>query len=67
VTEEGIEAAARFFNDTVQCVGWNAVLEHDWTLKAYNCPVLRKKLKKKEDSEENGTDYEHPKAWDYLT
>jgi hypothetical protein len=27
-TEEDIEAAANFFNDTIQCAGWNATLEH---------------------------------------
>jgi hypothetical protein len=27
-TEEDIQAAAKFFNDTVQWTGWNAMPEH---------------------------------------
>jgi flagellar biogenesis protein FliO len=37
------------------------------TLKTFDCPILNKKLKKKEDSLEVGTDYEHQRAKDYLT
>jgi hypothetical protein len=29
-TENDIEAAAKFCNDTVQCAGWNAPPEHKW-------------------------------------
>jgi hypothetical protein len=32
-TEEDIEAAVKFFNDTVQWAGWNATPEHTDTLK----------------------------------
>jgi hypothetical protein len=41
-TEEDIEAAVKFFNDTVQWAGWNATPEHTDTLKTYVCPVLIK-------------------------
>jgi hypothetical protein len=41
-TEEDIEAAVKFFNDTVQWTGWNATPEHTDTLKAYGCPILIK-------------------------
>jgi hypothetical protein len=41
-TVEDIEAAARFFNDTIQCAGWNATPEHKRTLKAYDCPIIIK-------------------------
>jgi hypothetical protein len=38
-TEEDIEAAVKFFNDTVQWAGWNATPEHTDTLKTYGCPI----------------------------
>jgi hypothetical protein len=38
-TEEDIEAAVKFFNDTMQWVGWNATTEHTDTLKTYDCPI----------------------------
>jgi hypothetical protein len=41
-TEENIEAAAKYFNDAIQCAGWNAMLEHKRTLKAYDCPIIIK-------------------------
>jgi hypothetical protein len=41
-TEEDIEAAVNFFNDTVQWAGWNATPEHTDTLKTYDCPILIK-------------------------
>jgi hypothetical protein len=41
-TEEDIEAAVKFFNDTLQCAGWNATPEHTATLKTYDCPILIK-------------------------
>jgi hypothetical protein len=42
-TEEDIEAAAKFFNDTIQCAGCNAALEHKTTLEVYDClPYTRK-------------------------
>jgi hypothetical protein len=33
-TEEDIEAAVKFFNDTIQWAGWNATPEHTDTFKA---------------------------------
>jgi hypothetical protein len=33
-TEEDIETAVKFFNDTIQWPGWNATPEHTDTLKA---------------------------------
>jgi hypothetical protein len=41
-TEEDIEAAVKFFNDTIQWAGWNATPEHTDTLKTYDCPILIK-------------------------
>jgi hypothetical protein len=41
-TEEDIEAAAKFFNDTIQCAGWNATPEYERTLKACHCLILIK-------------------------
>jgi hypothetical protein len=41
-SEEDIEAAVKFFNDTIQWAGWNATPEHTDTLKTYNCPILNK-------------------------
>jgi hypothetical protein len=42
--------------------------EHTDTLKTYDCPILIKQQpKKKEDSIETGTDYEHKRAKHYLT
>jgi hypothetical protein len=41
-TEKDIEAAVKFFNDTVQWAGWNTTPEHTDTLKTYDCPVLIK-------------------------
>jgi hypothetical protein len=67
-SEEDIEAAIKFFNDTIQWAGWNATPEHTDTLEAYDCLILSKQnIEEKENSIETGTDYEHPKAKDYLT
>jgi hypothetical protein len=33
ITEEGIVAAVKFFNDTIQWAGWNSTPEHADTLK----------------------------------
>jgi hypothetical protein len=41
-TEADIEAAVKFFNDTIQWAGWNATPEHTDTPKTYNCPILIK-------------------------
>jgi hypothetical protein len=41
-TGEISEAAAKIFNDTIQCTGWNAMTERKRALKAYDCPVLIK-------------------------
>jgi hypothetical protein len=49
-TEGDIEAAAKFFNDTIQWAYWNATAEHKRTPDAYTCPI---NIKKKEDSVEN--------------
>jgi hypothetical protein len=66
-TEEDIEAAVKFFNDTIQCAGWNATTEHTDTFETYNRPILLiKKLKKTEDTIDAGTDYLHQRAKDYL-
>jgi hypothetical protein len=54
-------------NDTVQWTVWNATPEHTETLKEYDCPIIIKRtLKTKEDSAENGTDCGHLKAKHYL-
>jgi hypothetical protein len=41
-TEEDIEAAVKFFNDTIQWAGWNATPRHIDTLKAYDSSILIK-------------------------
>jgi hypothetical protein len=41
-TEEDIEAAVKFFNDTIQWAGWKATPDHTDTLKTYDCPMLIK-------------------------
>jgi hypothetical protein len=41
-TEQDIEAAVKFFNDTIQWAGWIATPEHTDTLKTYECPILIK-------------------------
>jgi hypothetical protein len=41
-TEEDIDAAVKFFNDTIQWAGWNAIPEHTGTLKTYDSPILTK-------------------------
>jgi hypothetical protein len=41
-TEEDIEAAVKFFNNTIQWAGWNATPEHTDTLKTYDCAILIK-------------------------
>jgi hypothetical protein len=38
--EEDTEAAAKFFNGTIQCAGWNATPEHKRTLNAHSCPII---------------------------
>jgi hypothetical protein len=37
--KEDIEAAVKFFNDTIQWAGWNATPEHTEILKTYDCPI----------------------------
>jgi hypothetical protein len=45
---EDIEAAAKFFNDTIQWAGWNGTPEHKRTLEAYNCPIkIKQKIEEK--------------------
>jgi hypothetical protein len=47
-TEDDIVTAVKFFNDTIQWAGWNAVPEHTDTLKTYESPVLiQQKIKVK--------------------
>jgi hypothetical protein len=41
-TEEDIEIAVKFFNDTIQWAGFNATPEHTDTVKTYDCPILIK-------------------------
>jgi hypothetical protein len=41
-TEEDIEAAAKFLNDTIQWAGLNATPEHKGTLEAYDGPIIIK-------------------------
>jgi hypothetical protein len=67
-TEEDTEAAVKFFIDTIQLACWNATPEHTNILKTYDCTILIKQYiyKKKEDSVEVGTGYEHQRAKDYL-
>jgi hypothetical protein len=67
-TEEHIEAATKFFSDTFQCAGWNAMLEHKRILKAYCCLIIiKQKIEEKQDFVENCTSYEHLLARDYIT
>jgi hypothetical protein len=44
--EYDIEAAAKLFNDTIHCTGWNSTPEHKMTLKAYDSPIQIKKKKR---------------------
>jgi hypothetical protein len=47
-TKEDIEAAVKFFNDTIQWANCNATPEHTDTVKTYDCPVLiKQKIEKK--------------------
>jgi hypothetical protein len=46
-TEEDIEAAVKFFNDTIQWAGWNATPEHTETVKTYGCSILFKQKTEK--------------------
>jgi hypothetical protein len=39
-TEEDIEVAVKFFNDTIQRAGWNTTPEHTDTLKSNDCLIL---------------------------
>jgi hypothetical protein len=38
-TEEDIETATKFFNDTIQWAAWKATPEHTNTLRTYDCPI----------------------------
>lgn len=68
VAREDIEAAAKFFNDKIQCQGWNSKPENERTLEAYDCSViLKQEIEGKNNSVEIGTDYEHPQVRDYVT
>jgi hypothetical protein len=54
-----MEAAVKFFNDTIQWAGWKATPEHTLT---YDCPVLiKKKMKKAEECVEVGLTSAHTK------
>jgi hypothetical protein len=48
-TEEGIEAAVKFFNDTAQWAGWKTTPEHTDTLNTYDCPILNKEKMEEEE------------------
>jgi hypothetical protein len=41
-TKEDIEAAVKFFKNTIQWAGRNATPEHTDTYKTYDCPILIK-------------------------
>jgi hypothetical protein len=59
--EEDTEAATKFLH-MLECKP-----EHKITLTAYDCPIIiKQKLRKKEDSVENGSNYEHLQAREYL-
>jgi hypothetical protein len=47
-TEEDTEAVVKFYNDTVQWAGWNAMPEQTDRLKTYECPILNNKKSKEE-------------------
>jgi hypothetical protein len=62
------ERASKFFSNTIQWASSNATPKHKRTLKAYDCSILTKQeVKRKENSEQNGTDYEHPHTGEYIT
>jgi hypothetical protein len=45
-TEENIEAAAKFFNNTIQWAGWKATPEHTDILTTLDCPIqIKQKIK----------------------
>jgi hypothetical protein len=47
-TEKNIEAAVKFFNDTIQWAGWKTTPEHTDTLKTYDCPIsIKQKIEEK--------------------
>jgi hypothetical protein len=46
-TEKDIEAAGKFFNDTIQWAGWNATPEHTDTLKTLLIKQKTEEEKKK--------------------
>jgi hypothetical protein len=48
-TEEKTGETAKLFNDTIQCAGWNAMLEHKRTLKSYDCLIIIKQKNMKEE------------------
>jgi hypothetical protein len=48
-TEENIEAAVKFFNDTIQWADWNATPEHTDILTTLDCPIqIKQKIKEKQ-------------------
>jgi hypothetical protein len=67
-TEEDIEAAVKFLNDTIQWSGWNATPEHIDTLKTYDCPILiKQKIEEKKKTPYISTNYKHQTVKDCLT
>jgi hypothetical protein len=47
-TEDHLEAAVKFFSDTIQWENWNATPELRETLNSYDCPILiKQKVKEK--------------------
>jgi hypothetical protein len=58
-----IEAAGKFFNDTLQWTCWNATPEHADTLKTYDCLMLiKQKIEEKRTLHRGWHDYEHQRA-----
>jgi hypothetical protein len=68
ITEEYIETAVKYFNDTIQWAGWNATPEHTDLPITTDYPILiKQKQQKKGNSEKTGADSEHQKAEGYST
>jgi hypothetical protein len=67
-TEEHIEVAAKFFNDSIQWQVGMQCRDIKRTLKAYDCSIIIKQKIEEErrDAVENGADYEDQQARDYL-
>jgi hypothetical protein len=64
-TNEDIEAAVKFFNDTIQWAGWNPTPELTDTLKTYDCPIIIKQNIEEERLLRDWHRLQHQKAKDY--